>query len=153
MIHGEAAASGQQAAPATTGAVDSAPTCTAAATADDSSGCHTGSTPPACSVMAASSSEQLPAQQVVPSSVPEPCTSPGVVQPRPAPAKGRPACVGDVSEWGRTVLEGFYDHHPCGDDTASTCSAATMSSGLSPRGRLAPGGLPFTLESAQQVGG
>lgn len=54
---------------------------------------------------------------------------------------------GDLSEWGRTALENFYDE----DDQSISSSHPTMSSGISPRDtqqRVKP----FDLEAAREVG-
>ena len=54
---------------------------------------------------------------------------------------------GDLSEWGRTQLEDYYDE----DDDQSMSSHQTMSSGLSPR-EIHPRPKPFDLQAAREVG-
>ncbi|WIA12641.1 hypothetical protein OEZ85_006293 [Tetradesmus obliquus] len=59
---------------------------------------------------------------------------------------GPPVFEGDLSEWGRTALENFYDE----DDQSISSSHPTMSSGISPRDtqqRVKP----FDLEAARET--
>lgn len=59
----------------------------------------------------------------------------------------RPPFEGDVSEWGKTQLESFYD-----EDTRSEMGpeVSEISSGISPRD-MRPRARPFDLEGATQV--
>jgi hypothetical protein len=59
---------------------------------------------------------------------------------------GPPPFEGDLSEWGRTALEDFYDE----DDQSISSSHPTMSSGISPRGTR-PRVKPFDVEAARKV--
>jgi hypothetical protein len=59
---------------------------------------------------------------------------------------GPPQFEGDLSEWGRTALEDFYDE----DDASIASSHPTMSSGISPRD-VRPRVKPFDLEAAREV--
>ncbi|KAF6253208.1 hypothetical protein COO60DRAFT_1669441 [Scenedesmus sp. NREL 46B-D3] len=61
-------------------------------------------------------------------------------QPEPAQFEG------DLSEWGRTALEDFYDE----DDQSISSSHPTMSSGISPRDTR-PRARPFDLEAARET--
>lgn len=59
-----------------------------------------------------------------------------------------PQYEGDLSEWGKTVLEDFYDDD---DDQSITSSHLTMSSGLGPRDTR-PRVRAFEAEAAREVG-
>lgn len=59
----------------------------------------------------------------------------------------RPPFEGDVSEWGKTQLDSFYDED-AGSDMVPEVSE--ISSGISPRD-MRPRARPFDLEGATQV--
>ncbi|KAF8067181.1 hypothetical protein HT031_002228 [Scenedesmus sp. PABB004] len=69
-------------------------------------------------------------------------------QTRPEPAAAAEGFGGDLSEWGRTALEGFYDDDGAGSEASS---APTMSSGLSPRGARPDAARPFSLDAAREA--
>ncbi|KAF8067176.1 hypothetical protein HT031_002223 [Scenedesmus sp. PABB004] len=69
-------------------------------------------------------------------------------QTRPEPAAAAERFGGDLSEWGRTALEGFYDDDGAGSEASS---APTMSSGLSPRGARPDAARPFSLDAAREA--
>jgi hypothetical protein len=60
----------------------------------------------------------------------------------------RPKYEGDVSEWGKTQLDSFYDDEDAGSDVGPEVSE--ISSGISPRD-LRPRARPFDVEGATQV--
>ncbi|KAI8467365.1 MAG: hypothetical protein J3K34DRAFT_395113 [Monoraphidium minutum] len=116
----------------------------------------TGSTAPR-GAAAGAAEGGLPSAAAPPAAA-APAPNEGSLPEKPRPPRRRrdaaagpsqPQYIGDLSEWGRAEVDGFYDAEGSGDDQSTV--AGTLSSGLSPRGDGGPAARPFELGAARQA--